>query len=220
MEPSLHPGDFVLVSKLAYGLRTPARLPFVHRTFPPATILALGGPARGDVLVLHAQGDGMSDGEKYVKRCVAVAGDTVEVLDGVVRVNERVVRENVPHSPVVPRMRIPASGDLLPCAPGEAGRWRRLVELDGGKVEVRDDGGVWIDGVRSGHYRVRNDFMFVIGDNLPLSSDSRHWGPVPSASAVGKAVIVYWSWDDDLRDASFVTRLSSIRWDRIGSLVR
>jgi signal peptidase I len=59
------------------------------------------------------------------------------------------------------------------------------------------------------------DSLFVMGDNRDNSQDSRYWGFVPLDDVLGKAFIMYWSWD--WRSPSLV---SKVRWDRIGRLIR
>ena len=76
MQPTLMPGDRVLVDMRAYGLR----LPFTH-----ARLLGHGVPARGEVAVFESP----VDGERLIKRVVAVGGDVVEVRDGHLRINGR-----------------------------------------------------------------------------------------------------------------------------------
>jgi len=74
MEPTLQPGDRVLVDKTAYGWRL------------PYTGIELGGdapPERGDVVIF----DSPEDGTRLVKRVVAVPGDTVAVREGHLVVN-------------------------------------------------------------------------------------------------------------------------------------
>lgn len=79
MEPNVQVGDHVVVSKASYGLRLPMTTTYLAR---------FREPARGDVVVLEADGP-----DVLLKRVVAVAGDVVEVKDGHVRIGGTSVSE-------------------------------------------------------------------------------------------------------------------------------
>ena len=61
-----------------------------------------------------------------------------------------------------------------------------------------------------GPVAVPKDKLFVMGDNRDQSYDSRYWGFVDLKEVLGKALIIYWSWDPD----------NWARFNRIGRLIR
>ena len=71
-----------------------------------------------------------------------------------------------------------------------------------GSLQPRDNFGPVT--VPSGH-------LFVMGDNRDESYDSRFWGFVELRDVLGKAFIIYWSWDRENSD---------VRWKRMGRLLR
>jgi signal peptidase I len=109
---------------------------------------------------------------------------------------------------------------------------KRVIGLPGEKVEVRghqiyindrliaDPWGVYslwrpMDSKNYGPEVVPARSLFVMGDNRDNSEDSRYWGFVPLDDVLGKAFVMYWSWD--WQASSLV---SKVRWERIGRLIR
>jgi signal peptidase I len=91
MEPTVHVGDRIVVSKAAYGLRLP-----MTETY----LLRFAAPARGDVVVIEPPDDESKNaidsdviGSVLLKRVVAVEGDLVEVRSGRLHIDGREIAE-------------------------------------------------------------------------------------------------------------------------------
>ena len=110
MEKSMLIGDFLFVSKVAYGPRvpmTPLAVPLVHHTIPLTNkksyseiikipyhrMKGLGHIKRNDCVVFNwpaeTLGRPIDKKENYVKRCVGMPGDKIEIVDGVLKVNDQ-----------------------------------------------------------------------------------------------------------------------------------
>jgi len=82
MEDTLLKGDFLFASKFIYG----AKVPFIEYRLP-----AVRKPRKGDIVIFKFPGDEKTD---YIKRCIAVAGQTVEVVDKIVKVDGIPLKED------------------------------------------------------------------------------------------------------------------------------
>jgi signal peptidase I len=82
-----------------------------------------------------------------------------------------------------------------------------------------------IDGVASNRYTVKQPVYFMMGDNRDNSSDSRYWGFLSRNNVKAKALIVYYSFDDEANTFAFTNPLSwfsipfKIRWTRLGLII-
>lgn len=98
-------------------------------------------------------------------------------------------------------------------------QWYVFIRREGHTVEIRGDK-IFIDGRLTDSYTVERDYFFMLGDNRDNSLDSRFWGFVPSDNIIGKAMFVYWSWEQNIPEYHFIDKLSSVRWNRIGTIIR
>jgi signal peptidase I len=93
MMDTLLPNDFVLINKLTYGANTPNKvtIPFLNFTFglPSFKFPAINEIEIGDIIVIEKQLPERP--EKYIKRCVAVGGQTIEIKNGEVIVDGMLV---------------------------------------------------------------------------------------------------------------------------------
>ncbi len=107
------------------------------------------------------------------------------------------------YGPVV----VPAAGRTIRLEDASWSVVRSVVERFEGHTVERSATGFLVDGRPAETYTFAQDYYFVLGDSRDDSADSRTWGFVPFDHVIGKAVGVYFSWDEDAR---------AVRWERIG----
>ncbi|HVV67880.1 MAG TPA: signal peptidase I [Gammaproteobacteria bacterium] len=191
LQPTVAPGDFLVVNQFAYGLRFP-----VGNT----KIVPIAEPKRGDIVLFYAPPD---PSIVFVKRLVGLPGDHIQYKDKVLYINgkampQQFVSEAVDDEPagINPEEHIPVA--------------LKTENLMGVKhsIYVRPiDEGLTQDVdvvVPPGNY-------FMMGDNRDNSDDSRTWGFVPEQNLIGKAFGIWMSWD---------AINHRVRWNRIGKAVK
>ena len=93
---------------------------------------------------------------------------------------------------------VPKAGLTIELTPATWTVYRDVIlRYEGRRVRRPADDRFEIDGVSADRYTFAQDYYFVLGDNRDDSSDSRVWGFVPKSHLVGKAVLVYFSWDPE-----------------------
>ena len=179
MEKTVLAGDHVVVNKFVFAPRAVAAL---DRLLPRRPV------RRGDLIVFKFPEDPRRD---FVKRAVALPGDTIEIRDKTVLVNGR--GES-------------AAGAFH----SEARVWPDDRDVPDG-LKRRDQFPL---------SEVPPETYFAMGDNRDNSYDSRFWGPVPAANLKGRPLFVYWSYPpggSPRRGAALgwiADFFSSTRWSR------
>ncbi|MBI4371253.1 MAG: signal peptidase I [Elusimicrobia bacterium] len=182
MESTLMVGDHLFVNKFVYGLR----VPFVSRR-----VLPLRPIARGDVLVFQFPVEDLREthcgsvqyGKDFIKRVIGLPGETVEVRQGRVLIDGRLLADE-PYAQHKDPYRQPESVHATEVPP------RRYQELWQGHrldKELQD-----IQRDYFGPVKVPERSYFLMGDNRDQSCDSRYWGPVEERFIKGKAWLLYW----------------------------
>jgi len=191
MAENLLVGDHILVNK------------FIYHDGESAPWLPQRPVRRGDVVIFKFPDDPTRD---FIKRCVALPGDSVEIVDKALWINGEEVDDR--------SYAYRNDPNVYPRSP--------FLEAD---FLARDN---------YGPYTVPDDRYFCLGDNRDESNDSRFWGPVPAEHVKGRAFLVYWSveeGDAEETPAGFWDRIRSLpeavggffartRWGRCFRLIR
>jgi len=185
MEPNLYQGDYIIVSKFAYGYSRHS-LPLSQFLPRVAGRLMERAPHRGDIVVFKLPRDDHTD---YIKRLIGLPGDRIQLRGGVVYVNGQ----------VVPRQETAAVNEAGPFG-GTHVVERFRETLPGGKTYMTNDYGPDGDVDNTDVYVVPAKHYFMMGDNRDNSADSRYpeyagVGFVPEENLVGKANIILLSWN-------------------------
>lgn len=91
--------------------------------------------------------------------------------------------------------------------------YKRIIEFyDHNTVTYNAAGEPFINGEPLTEYTFKQNYYWMMGDNRHNSADSRYWGFVPEDHVVGKAAMVWWSWDSKV---PFFQRFGTIRWSRV-----
>ncbi|MCB0262967.1 MAG: signal peptidase I [Calditrichaeota bacterium] len=209
MKDTILIGDFMFVNKFIYGARSPIwfGIPFTDIGFetPHFRLPAIAEPERTDIIVFDYPKNIKQD---YIKRCVAVGGQSVEVKDGILYLDDKPEGEFTP------------MGRKFDPDPNE-----RLTVIYT-HVDPYDDGNPYtirhfmMNGPRRdrmARLTVPENHFFMMGDNRDNSLDSRSWGFVDRSQVVGKPLMIWLSWDGLVPGYRFYDK---IRWERLGMVLR
>lgn len=199
MKPGLLIGDYIFVSKFSYG--------YSRYSFPLGLKLFEGRifdnePKRGDVSVFRLPSNPRIN---YIKRIIGLPGDTIQVRDGILFINEKEIEK---------------SDDGFFNEEGYQEVKQFIESLTPNKnIKVLDTNTSVAD--NTGIYQVPKGHYFMMGDNRDNSQDSRfldHVGYVPKENLIGRANIIFfsnskptwqiWNWPTSIRFSRIFTTIN------------
>ncbi|MGB0937747.1 MAG: signal peptidase I [Colwellia sp.] len=181
MNPNLIEGDFVLVNKLAYDIK----LPFFGKN-----LVAINNPQRGDIAAFD------NNGVLFVKRVMAIPGDTVKIKDNNFYINDKKLLLTPTTVNLVENNQLPYSNKYS---------FDTFQESNSVNTNKKHEYTVIYaqglpDYIHSQlitdtiEFEVAEDHYFMIGDNRNLSHDSRYFGTVQRKNIVASVNTVLFNY--------------------------
>ena len=243
MQPTLQPGDNILVNKTIMGAR-------IFNIWEAAEekeveiyrLPGIGKVKHNDVLVFHYPYPHKNDRlsmhllKYYVKRCIALPGDTMGIREGhyyIKGINdpignieaqkriEKLQKENTrgivmdayPWDKYIDwtiqdfgPLHVPARGQTVAMDSTAVKLYRNLIEWEQKEKLTFQGKEIFLGDSLIHEYRFRENYYFMGGDYMENSKDSRYWGLLPEPYIVGVATRIWKSVDKST---------GKIRWDRV-----
>lgn len=203
--PTLLIGDYLFVSKYSYGY-SKYSLPLSEYIPIQADGRIWGAdPKRGDIAVFKLPSDNSTD---YIKRVIGLPGERIQMIDGVLHINNQPVkRERIADFVTTDAWGRAANAiqyrETLP-----NGVSHQIIEREG-DTGTFDNTPVFT--VPAGHF-------FMMGDNRDNSTDSRDLasvGFVPFENFVGRAEMIFFSIDEGTPAWQIWNWPAKVRWNRL-----
>jgi signal peptidase I len=227
MAPSIETGDYIFVNKLAYGGRIVKDRTYKGGKFESFRVKGFCRIERNDVMVFNFPyrhyGDTLCPDLRtyYVKRCMALPGDTFYIENGIYKVKncsdtlgnyEAQFRfAQVPEEQIDPAvyhafpydtnynwsvrqfgpLYVPKQGDTLVITARNIVLYRKLIVYESGLPVTLQHDTVYLGNGALPTYVFQKNYYFMAGDRVSDSGDSRYWGLLPEDHIVGKAAVIW-----------------------------
>jgi signal peptidase I len=239
MKNTLLLGDYIVGIKCAYKIKTPNYIPFTHFKIPSIEIFDLSKPERNDIVVFNLDEflvNPRYSNKDFIKRIVGKPGEIIELKKNKLFVNNREVsnhfifddktsfsekieiydysKEGFSYLNYGP-IKIPQKGDTININPNNIKFWQPLINYENqGKFISVEGTVITFKGIPIKEYVIKENYYFVLGDNIVQSFDSRIFGFVPENLIESKVVMIYLSLipQDEKPSSNFWER---IRFERL-----
>jgi signal peptidase I len=229
MEFTLLAGDRIIVDRSAYGGRS-----LLYDLFSKQS----ANPKRGDLVVYnqYTYNDAIDLSHKtpYIKRCAGIPGDTIQIVNRVLYVNSRIfpdpgtvrygpktMTRDISEPRIFPKgsgwnedyygpLVVPNSGMIIRIDSANFDIWKVFILRENADLNQDQSKDLLAKVMQDGYYKVKEDYLFLLGDYRNNSLDSRYIGFISVKDVTGKVLFVYFSNNP----------VAGILWNRMGLNVK